>query len=307
MKLSSMEKIILAVFLAVVIIAVGVFLLILPEYNKIEPNTQALAAAQAEREQLYDTLAREATIDTEIQDALDDANKFSMNFYEDMTTYEADVLIREILEATNMSTDSLSIGDFTTSTLTVSDYVETVVNYPLKDYATGTGNAEAAAASDTGDVTYDIQYDESGNIIIPDSFKEAYPVDTLQNYLIAVLSTRSQTLGAITLNFTVEGTRGDFLAFLDYVAGLEKATYINSTTIAYTAAEVQEDDNNGGNGGNEQGEEDQPAPAAENPDNNNNNNNNNNVVHLGDRDKITAPISITFFCAEPLSEAVAQG
>lgn len=300
MKLSSMEKIILAVFLAIVIIAVGVFLLILPEYNKIEPNTQALAAAQAEREQLYDTLAREATIDQEIQDALDDANKFSLNFYEDMTTYEADVLIREILEATNMSTDSLSIGDFTTSTLTISDYIETVVNYPLKDYATGTGNAEAAAASDTGDTTYDLQYDESGNIIIPDSFKEAYPVDTLQNYLIAVLSTKSQTLGAITLNFTVEGTRGDFLAFLDYVAGLEKATYINSTTISYTSVESQEEDNNGGN---EQGEEDQPAPAAANPDNNNND----NVIHLGDRDKITAPISITFFCAEPLSEEVAQG
>lgn len=301
MKLSSMEKIILAVFLAIVIIAVGVFLLILPEYNKIEPNTQALAAAQAEREQLYDTLAREATIDQEIQDALDDANKFSMNFYEDMTTYEADVLIREILEATNMSTDSLSIGDFTTSTLTISDYIETVVNYPLKDYATGTGNSESA---DTSDTTYDLQYDESGNIIIPDSFKEAYPVDTLQNYLIAVLSTKSQTLGAITLNFTVEGTRGDFLAFLDYVAGLEKATYINSTTISYTTTEAQEENNNGGNGGNEQGEEEQPAPAAANPDNNNNTN---NVIHLGDRDEITAPISITFFCAEPLSEAVAQG
>lgn len=306
MKLSSMEKIILAVFLAIVIIAVGVFLLILPEYNKIEPNTQALAAAQAEREELYNTLAREATIDQEIKDALDDANKFSLNFYEDMTTHEADVLIREILEATNMSTDSLTIGDFTTSTLTISDYIETVVNYPLKDYATGNASSDESAdnsASEGGAAAYDLQYDESGNIIIPDEFKEAYPVDTLQNYLIAVLSTKSQTLGAITLNFTVEGTRGDFLAFLDYVAGLEKATYINSTAISYTTTEAQEEENNGGNGGNEQGEEEQPAPAAANPDNNNTN----NVIHLGDRDEISVPVSITFFCAEPLSEEVAQG
>lgn len=306
MKLSSMEKIILAVFLAIVILAVGVFLLILPEYNKIEPNTQALAAAQAEREELYNTLAREATIDQAIKDALDDANKFSLNFYDDMTTYEADVIIREILEATNMSTDSLSIGDFTTSTLTVTDYIETVVSYPLKEYA-GYGPASAEGSEEAP--VYDLTYDEFGNIVIPDEFKEAYPEDTLQNYLIAVLSTKSQTLGAITVNLTVEGTRGDFLAFLDYVANLEKATYINSTTVSYTTTEVAEEENNNNNAANPENPEGE-GQTEQPPANNNNNNNNNggsNVVHLGNDDEISAPITITLYCATPLSEEVAQG
>ena len=127
MKLSNKEKIILAVFLAVVIIVAGVFLIILPEYNKIEPNRNTLANVQAQRDQVNQTLLREATIDQEIQTALDKANEFSGKFYDDLTTYQADMILRDILKETNLETDTLSITDFTTRSLTLTEDVDAVV------------------------------------------------------------------------------------------------------------------------------------------------------------------------------------
>ena len=42
MKLSNKEKVILAVFLAIVIMAVGAFMLVVPEYQKISGNKASL-------------------------------------------------------------------------------------------------------------------------------------------------------------------------------------------------------------------------------------------------------------------------
>lgn len=287
MNLSNKEKIILVVFLSIVIIAVGLFVIILPEYNNIEPNRNALDAAKARRDEVYQTLSRESTIDQEIQDALDAASKYSLNFYEDLTPHEADVILREILEATNMHADSLSIGSYTTSTLTVADYVETAVTYPLKEYSGYTPDPVIDGSA------YSIEYDESGNIVIPDEIKEQFPENTLQNYLIAVLSTRQQSVGAITVDFNVYGTRGDFLKFLDYVAGLEKATIITSTQITYTEQRSSENAGNNAAAGGEEGAE-APAPAG--------NNTTSETVHLDDNDEINVPVSITFYCSTPLSQ-----
>lgn len=283
MKLSSKEMIILAVFLSIVIIVAGLFLFILPEYEKIEPNQNSLQAEKNELDQVYASLARESTIDQEIEDAIEKANTVSLSFYDEMTTYEADVLVREILEATNMSTKGLSLNDFSTETLTVTDYVETVVTYPLKEYSGFVDDRfdpeELAAA---------VSYDEDGNLVIPEDFKEKY-VQALKEYMTALLSTQSQTVGAITVNFTIEGTRGDFLKFLDYVAGLEKATLINSAKVAYTGTETETNTNNAAPAEGEEG-----APVQ----------NNNNTVErvLTDNSEISTSISMTFFCIAPMSE-----
>lgn len=276
MKLSNKEKIILAVFLAVVIIVAGIFVIILPEYNKIDGNQKALDAAKAQRQQLYDTLAREDTIDNEIETAIKNANVFSGYFYDDMTTYEADGIVRKILEETNMKTNSLSIGDFSTSTLTVSEYVETIVTYPLKEYS--------GFVPDTGlDFSqYSIQYDENGNIIVPDELK-----DYLKEFINTVLTTQQQTLGSITVSFTVEGTRGDFLKFLNYVAELEQATYIPSVSIDYTGT-ASGDNNNNAAQTPEEGNEDEETPPAD------------NGTKLTDNSPISANISMTLYCAKAL-------
>ena len=230
MKLSNKEKIILAVFLAVVIIVAGVFLIILPEYNKIEPNRNTLANVQAQRDQVNQTLLREATIDQEIQTALDKANEFSGKFYDDLTTYQADMILRDILKETNLETDTLSITDFTTRSLTLTEYVDAVVTYPLKDYS-GFVLPPAVDLS-----AYGITYDEEGNITVPEGFTLEDTKDLLKEYLRLLLQTQEQTIGAISVSFNVKGTRKQYIDFLDYIASLEKATRIDTCVIMYTEA-----------------------------------------------------------------------
>lgn len=291
MKLSNKEKIILAVFLAIVIIVAGIFIIVLPEYNKISTNQSSLDAVKAQREQLYQTLTRENTIDAEIETAINNANVFSGYFYDDMTTYEADVLVRQILKDNNMSTNSLSVGEFTTSTLTVSEYVDTVVSYPLKEYS--------GYIPDTGiDFSqYQIEYDENGNMVIPEELKEQM-ADVLKEYMNALLTTQQQTLGSISVSMNITGTRGDFLKFLDNIAALERATYIPNVSVAYTGtsaaapAQTQAPAAEGEEG--EEGTEQTPAPAQ-------------GDGQLTNNDSISVSITMTFYCAKALqTEAVTE-
>lgn len=288
MKLSNKEKIILAVFLSIVIIAVGIFLIILPEYNKISTNKSELDGAKAQREQLFQTLTREATIDGEIETAIKNANVFSGYFYDDMTTYEADVLVRQILTDNNMSTNGLSIGDFTTSTLTVSEYVEAVVSYPLKDYS--------GFVPDSGiDFSqFQISYDENGNMVIPEELQDQM-IDVLKEFMNTLLSTQQQTLGSISVTMTVTGTRGDFLKFLDNVAALEKATYIPSVSIAYTGMEAAANQQPQTPAEGAEGGEQQPAAPVQ------------TETELTEESEISASITMTFYCAKALqTDAVNQ-
>ncbi|MCH5199831.1 MAG: hypothetical protein J1F60_02635 [Oscillospiraceae bacterium] len=289
MKLSNKELTILSVFLAIVIMVAGTFVFILPEYEKIEPNKNTLQSAKDEKNRLYASLERENTIDQEIQDAIDQANKFALYFYEDLTTYEADVIVREILEATNMSAKSLTLSDYAASELTVTDYVETMVSYPLKDFS----------GYDPGilnGANFPIEYDENGKLIVPEAYVEKYGDQALTEYLTAKLSTQAQTVGAITVTFTIEGTRGDFLNFLNYVADLDRATIINNTKVSYTSS-ANNDNNNNNNGAPAEGEGEEAAPAAPAG-------NGGDDVQLNDNSKVSALVSMTLYCVTPMQEQV---
>lgn len=294
MKLSRKEMTVLTFFLFFVVIAIGAFLFVLPEYEKIDPNKNALQAARDEKDRVYASLEREATIDQDIQYAIEHANSLSLYFYDDMTEYEADVIVREILDDTNMHTSSLSMGSFTTATLTVSDYIETVVSYPLKEYSGF--KADNISVGESG-----LEYDEDGKIVIPQAYIDKYGEEqALTEYLVALFSSESQTIGAITASFTVTGTRGDFLNFLNYVAGLERATRINSTTVSYTGVVSNNSVNN------------TPVPLAENVDADETTaegeeeetaapeNTSGGEGQLNDNSVISAGISMTFYCVRPM-------
>lgn len=293
MKLKNNEKIILAVLLAVVIIAVGVFLLILPEYNKIEPNKQSLASAQQKRDELYQTLTRENTIDSEIQTALDKANKFSENFYHDLSTYEADRILRDILEKTSTGTYGMAISDYSTVDLTLEQYIEEVVTYPLKDYS---GYIEPGIIDVSA---YGITYDEDGNIVVPEGFTLEDTKDLLKEYMTIMLSTQTQTIGAITLECDVKGARKDFISFLDYVAGLDKATHIDVTDVVYSETYSEEKPGEGGAVG-EIGEEG-AAPAATKKLNGEKMEEFGaaNILKATDTSEVQSSVTITFYCVMP--------
>lgn len=272
MKLNSRDKVILAVFLVIVILGVGIFLFIMPEYNKIETNNQELESAKEALEQAQAVLARESTIDQEIEDAYKEANKLSENFYDDMTTYECDELVRQILKETDMRTNSLSIDSFTTSTLTVSDYVETFVNYPLKELSGYTDSTIDFSG-------FEVTYDENGEMVISDEDAEKYK-DYLKDAITYMLSSQSQTIGSISASFTMIGTRANYLEFLDYIAGLEKATYVNGATIAYTSSQTQTTTN-------ENGETETTTT---------------NDTKVSDNQEMTFSVNLTFYCVKPLEQ-----
>lgn len=231
MKLSNKEKVILAVFLAIVIMAVGAFMLVVPEYQKISGNKASLEDARVRRDQLYNSLTRESTIDQELKDAMEAAKDYADYFYDDMTTYQADAMFREILQNGGIGTDSLRIGEFTTSTLSLSTFVETFVTYPLKEYS-GYRDSQGVDLSQ-----YDLNYDADGNVIEDEAFTAIYEelsAKLLKDLKRLQLSAENQTIGSITADFDVTCTRQQYLDFLDYVHNLERATYIHSAEINYT-------------------------------------------------------------------------
>lgn len=212
MKLSNSEKIILIVFLVVLIIGLGGWLLVYPAIQKIPTSQSNLDSAKAERDAVYASLAREDTIDEEIKQAMDKGKETQKYFYDDLSDYEADVIIRDILKETDMETNGLVINEFTTNELAVVDFVEVAVSYPLSEYA-NLGAVEEAVG--TFDISDGISAEE----------KEAY---------LAYLSTMAQSVGATTISFEITGKKSDYIAFFDYVKDMEKATYIESCTIPYT-------------------------------------------------------------------------
>ena len=280
LKLSKTEKVILAFFLVIVIFSVGVFTFILPEIGKIAESSVDLQNALEEKNTVNNTLAREGTIDGEIQDAITKANSGSENFYAALTSYQADVIVREILTATKMETQALTIQPYTTADLALSSFIDAGVNYPLRDYANFTGAAtteetttdtKTTDAKDKTDttttVTKPVWTDESGNAVEP-----------TKQQLFEYLSTQTQTIGATTITFEVTGTRDNFIKFLDYVKDLPQATYIQTTNIAYTEMTDAVTDADGNT-----------VTAA-------------GTNELSGSDKITAAVTLTFYSVERINQ-----
>ena len=121
-----------------------------------------------------------------------------------------------------MSTLSLNISNLTASTLSLTDFTEVEVTYPLKEYA--------KSLSSVSDET-EYEYDADGNIIPTPEMK------------FAELAQYSQVVGAVSVNFTVEGRLDDLKAFLDAIHELPQATYIQSISIPYEQTSSSSEEN----------------------------------------------------------------
>lgn len=136
MKISKQERILIVVFLVAAIIGVGIFVFILPNFNKIGDNNKQLASVKQEYQDILTKLEHESTIDTEISQAYEDGKNLADKFYNDLTEYEADEIMRKfIAKGKDITIDGLSISPFSTQALSVSVFVPSDVTYPLKDFA----------------------------------------------------------------------------------------------------------------------------------------------------------------------------
>ena len=141
MKISKQERIAIICFLVAAILGVGIFVFVLPNFNKIDTNNKQLTAVKQEYSDILKHLEHTSTIDDEISKAYEEGKNLADTFYDDLTPYEADEIMRQFIatfnkqEGKNITIDGLSISPFATQTLTVSVFRSSEVTYPLKEFA----------------------------------------------------------------------------------------------------------------------------------------------------------------------------
>lgn len=219
MKLSKQERIGALIILAIVIVALGVFLLIKPKFEEagrskgtLETRQKELAAAQ-ERQRLKDGLR------TDIEKEYEEGEHLADMFFPELTSYDADNAFRAFIKQLKMPVvvEEITVEEPTTETLSVSFYTPTSVTYALKTY-----------------VTQGLKPSEEETQL------------AARNQALRTALNQSQTVGASRVTFTVTAlSRDDMLAFADAVNDYKvkeggsseetrKAISITSMGIEYT-------------------------------------------------------------------------
>ena len=304
MNLGKIEKTIIAILVIGAIIGFGIFLFIVPSFNKIGTADKRYESLLTEQQTIYEKLERENTIDEEIKTAKKESKDLEGSFYPDLTTYEATEATLAYLEKSNLVTHSISVSEMTTYELMLQAYEAVPVEYQLKTYSEEARGIDEDALLEgqfkDGNKVYtvtssgitDIEItDEEGNVIektkYTDMMKKVYN-KTLCT--VAASNETMQVVGAITLDFEIEGLYKDYLAFLDYVNSLERASRLNEVRIPMTIEINEDSDSNAlyvdeagnlltgseANGGETVCEEDTPLTAIK--------------------------VSLTFFCVEPMED-----
>ncbi len=176
MKLSKQERIGVLVIALLLIIGLGIWLFIVPKVDAVNKSNKTLASKEKD---LAAAQAKALNIDPlkeQIIDAYEEGENLADMFFEEMTSYEADMEFRAFLEqcGANVLVESLSVGEPTTITMEPYYYEAEEVVYDLKTY-----------------VTQDIEKTDK-EIATEERWNE------IKNALGA-----SQTVGAITVEFTV--------------------------------------------------------------------------------------------------------
>ncbi len=220
MKLSKQERIGALIILAVVILALGAFLLIKPKIEEIGTTQQTLATKKT---QLADDKAKAARKDglrTDIEAAYQQGEHLADMFFPELTAYEADDAFRAFIKQCKVPVvvEEIAVSEPSTSSLSVSFFTPTEVEYALKSYV-----SQGVDTSDEDDVN-------------------AKRMSALQTALSG-----SETIGSSTVSFTVSALSvDDMLKFVDEVNNyfvenenaegdekIRKAISVNAISIPY--------------------------------------------------------------------------
>lgn len=228
MKISKQERIAIVCFLVAAILGVGIFVFVLPNFNKIDTNNKQLTAVKQEYSDILKQLEHTSTIDDEISKAYEEGKNLADTFYDDLTPYEADEIMRQFIatfnkqEGKNITIDGLSISPFATQTLTVSVFRSSEVTYPLKEFAN-----TVVEQPDT-DVLEEISSMNTRELVMYAKKLKA----------TSLAASEPVTVGSITVSFTVHSKKlQDLHDFVDLLFSGKyddklpaKATYIGSVS-----------------------------------------------------------------------------
>lgn len=197
MRLSKQERMAVLIIAVIIILGLGIFLFIVPQFQSIGTSNASL---ESKKKELADAQAKAATVvdlGTQVNDAYKQGNKLADMFFEEMKDYEADDQIRDFIQfckdsGLKCSVDSITIGTPTVGNLGVTFNEESEITYDLKTAARGD--------SANGEQTDEQRREE-----------------ILQNALA-----NTQTVGAIDVTFNVTTLEpDDLIKFIDLINNYE--------------------------------------------------------------------------------------
>jgi hypothetical protein len=139
MTLSKNEQIALFIVVFLVIAVAGLFIFLLPAIEDIEPNRSALAEREAELERLNTTLGDAAftRVGEEIVAAYNRGKGAADSFRtRELRDFEADRIVRDLLEQVELYTDDITINRLSTSVLQFNVMPPTGIPYRIRELAT---------------------------------------------------------------------------------------------------------------------------------------------------------------------------
>ncbi|MGN0588854.1 MAG: hypothetical protein ACI4KO_04915 [Ruminiclostridium sp.] len=255
MNLGKVEKIIIAVLVIGAIIGFGIFLFIVPSYNKIDQANKNYDNLVAEQQEVYGKLERENTIDNEIKEAKDAAKKLEGSFYPDLTTYEATEIALAYLKKCNLETNGITVTPLATKDIGLEAYEDVEVEYQLKTYSAGARGVDADALTEgqfkDGGKVYTVVYtgitdiaitDSEGNVIDKSKYTETMEKVYKKTLCrIAEANENKQTVAVLELSFDIKGKHKDYLEFLNYINDLDRASMLRDVVIPMTVS-IEKDD-----------------------------------------------------------------
>lgn len=221
MRLSKQERMAVLIIAVIIILGLGIFLFIVPQFQNIGTSNTQLVAKQQELQSAEERAATRVQLGQDVYAAYEDGQNIADMFFEEMKPYQADNEIREFIQfckdkGVAISVDSLSIGAAGVSELGVTFNEESEIVYDLKTFARGD--------SDNGELS-----------------EEQQRTAILQEALANV-----QSVGSIDVSFTVSALeQDDLLKFFDCVNDYEKSDGVRkairvSSGITIDYQDVQE-------------------------------------------------------------------
>lgn len=221
MKLSKQERIGALIILAVIVLALGAFLIVKPAIESWNSAKTTMVSKQSELDGLNTRRATKAQLRTDIEEAYKEGEHKADMFFPEFASYEADDAFRAFISQckTNVIVEQVTVSEPATATLGATFYTPTSVEYALKTYAT------------------------SG----VEPTEEELKIQARHEALQAALS-EAQTIGASTVEFTLTAkSRDDILKFADEVndykvmeADGETRKAIMMSGVEFTYDEVNE-------------------------------------------------------------------
>lgn len=191
MKLSKQERIGALIVLAIVILALGAFMLIKPKFEEAGRTKETLAQREKELSNALERQKLKATLRTDIENEYAEGEHLADMFFPELSSYDADNAFREFIKQLDFPVivEEITVEEPATETLSVAFYTPVKVEYALKTY-----------------VTQGLEPSE-------EELKFAQRDLALQQAL-----SQSQTIGASRVSFTVTTlTRDDMWKFVDAV------------------------------------------------------------------------------------------